>query len=203
MAKAKLLFSSPVLAHLSKWILSTWWLPKILELFFLLGLLPSFLQIDPVNFTSKTQFKFTQFFQLPHIFLAVVTGLGKSVFIPIPKKGIAKECSNYYASVLISHASKVMLKILQARLQQYMNQEIPDIQVGFWRGRRTRDQTANVCCIMKKARSSGKTPTSASLTTLKAFDCVDHKCEEFLKIREYQTIYLPPEKLACESRNNS
>ena len=118
MAKAKLLFSSPVLAHLSKWILSTWWLPKILELFFLLGLLPSFLQIDPVNFTSKIQFKFTQFFQLPHIFSAVVTGLGKSVFIPIPKKGIAKECSNYYASVLISHASKVMLKILQDRLQQ-------------------------------------------------------------------------------------
>ena len=187
MAKAKLLFS-PVLAHMSKWILSTWWSPKILGLFFLLGLLPSFLQIYPVNFTSKIQSKFIQFFQLPHIFSAVVTGLGRSVFIPVPKKGIAKECSNYHISVLISHASKVMLKILQARLQQYMNQELPDIQVGFWRGRRTRDQTANICCIMKKAKSSGKTSTSTSLTMLKAFDCVDHKCEEFLKRWEYQTI---------------
>ena len=175
MAKAKLLFSSPVLAHLSKWILSTWWLPKILELFFLLGLLPSFLQIDPVNFTSKIQFKFTQFFQLPHIFSAVVTGLGKSVFIPIPKKGIAKECSNYYASVLISHASKVMLKILQARLQQYMNQEIPDIQVGFRKGRGTRNQIANMCWIIEKAKElQKKTSTSTSLTMLKPLNCVDH-----------------------------
>ena len=155
MAKAKLLFS-PVLAHMSKWILSTWWSPKILGLFFLLGLLPSFLQIYPVNFTSKIQSKFIQFFQLPHIFSAVVTWLGKSVFIPIPKKGIAKECSNYHISVLISHASKVVLKILQARLQQYMNQELPDIQAGFRKARGTRDQIASICWIIEKAREFPK-----------------------------------------------
>ena len=69
----------------------------------------------------------------------------KSVFIPIPKKGNAKDCSNYRTIALISHASKIMLKILQARLQQYMNCELPDIQAGFRKGRRTRDQIANIC----------------------------------------------------------
>ena len=76
---------------------------------------------------------------------AVATGLVKLVFIPIPKKGNAKECSNYCTIVLTSHASKVMLKILQARLQQYMNCEIPDVQAGFRKGRGTRDQNANIC----------------------------------------------------------
>ena len=74
----------------------------------------------------------------------MATGLKKSVFIPIPKKGSAKECSNYRAVVLISHASKVMLKILQAWLQQYMNQGLPDIQAGFRKGRGARDQTMNI-----------------------------------------------------------
>ena len=74
----------------------------------------------------------------------------RSVFIPVPKKGSAKECSNYYTVALISHASKVMLKILQTRLQQYMNREPPDIQAGFRKGRRTRDQIANICWIIKK-----------------------------------------------------
>ena len=76
---------------------------------------------------------------------AVATGLEKSVFIPIPKKGNAKECSNYHTIALISHASKVMLKILQARLQQYVNRELPDVQAGFRKGRGTRDQIANIC----------------------------------------------------------
>ena len=75
-----------------------------------------------------------------------------SVFIPIPKKGNAKECSNYHPIALISHASKVMLKILQARLQQYMNREVPDVQAGFRKGRGTRDQIANIRCIREKAR---------------------------------------------------
>ena len=75
---------------------------------------------------------------------AVATGLEKSVFIPIPKKGNAKECSNYRTIALSSHASKVMLKILQARLQQYMNHEVPDVQAGFRKGRGTRDQIANI-----------------------------------------------------------
>ena len=76
---------------------------------------------------------------------AVATGLEKVSFIPVPKKGNAKECSNYCTITLISHASKVMLKILQARLQQYMNRELPDVQDGFRKGRGTRDQTSNIC----------------------------------------------------------
>ena len=76
----------------------------------------------------------------------------RSVFIPIPKKGNAKEWSNYRTIALISHASKVMLKILQARLQQYMNHELPDVQAGFRKSRGTRDQIANICWIIKKAR---------------------------------------------------
>jgi len=76
----------------------------------------------------------------------------RSVFIPIPKKGSAEECSNYRTIVLISHTSKIMLKILQSRLQQYMNREIPDAQAGFRKGRETRVQIANIRWIMKKPR---------------------------------------------------
>ena len=87
---------------------------------------------------------------------AVATGLEKVSFIPIPKKGNAKECSNYCTIALISHASKVMLKILQARLQQYMNCELPDDQARFRKGSGTRDQIANICWIMEKAREFQK-----------------------------------------------
>ena len=87
-----------------------------------------------------------------------------SVFIPIPKKGNAKECSNYRTIAFISHTSKVMLKILQARLQQYMNQELPDVQAGFRQGGGTRDQIANIHWIIKKQESSRKSSTSALLT---------------------------------------
>ena len=80
----------------------------------------------------------------------------RSVFIPIPKKGNAKECSSYHTTALISHASKVMLKILQARLQQYTNHELPDVQAGFRKGRGTRDQIANIQWIIKKARELQK-----------------------------------------------
>ena len=83
---------------------------------------------------------------------AVATGLEKAVFIPIPKKGNAKECSNYRTIALISNASKVMLKILQARLQQYVNCELPDVQAGFRKGRGTRYRIANIHWIIKKAR---------------------------------------------------
>ena len=79
-----------------------------------------------------------------------------SIFIPIPKKGNAKECSNYHTIALISHTSKVMLKILQARLQQYMNRELPDVQAGFRKGKETRDQIANIRWMIKKARESQK-----------------------------------------------
>ena len=88
----------------------------------------------------------------------------RSVFIPIPKKGNAKECSNYHTIALISHASKVMLKILQARVQQYVNRELLDVQAGFIKGRGTRDQIADIRWIMEKQESSRKTSISALLT---------------------------------------
>ena len=88
----------------------------------------------------------------------------RSVFVPIPKKGNAKECSNYGTIALISHATKVIFKILQARLQQYVNCELPDVQAGFRKGRGARDQIANICRILKKQESSRKTSISALLT---------------------------------------
>ena len=91
----------------------------------------------------------------------------RSLFIPIPKKGNAKECSNYRTTALISYASKLMLKILQIRLQQYMNHELPDVQAGFRKGRGTRDQIANIRWIIKNARVPEKTSVSALLTMLK------------------------------------
>ena len=106
----------------------------------------------------------------------------RSVFIPIPKKGNAKECSNYCTVGLISHASKVMLKILQARLQQYMNHELPDVQAGFRKGRGTRDQIANICWIMKKQESSRKTSISALLTMPKPLTVwITTICGKFFK----------------------
>ena len=100
---------------------------------------------------------------------AVVT-----VFIPIPKKGNAKECSNYCTIALISHASKVMLKILQASLQQYVNRELPDVQASFRKGRGTRDQITNICWIMEKARDFQKNTYFCFIDYAKAFDSVDH-----------------------------
>ena len=111
----------------------------------------------------------------------------RSVFIPIPKKDNAKECSNYCMITLISHTSKVMLKILQARLQQYVNCELTDVQAGFRKGRGTRDQIANICWITEKANSR-KTSTSVSLTTLKPKSVwITTNCGKFLKRWEYQT----------------
>ena len=97
----------------------------------------------------------------------------RSVFISIPKKGNAKECSNYRTIALISHINKVMLKILQARLQQYVNRELPDVQAGFRKGRGTRDQIANICWIIKKARGFQKNIYFCFIDYAKAFDCVD------------------------------
>ena len=105
---------------------------------------------------------------------AVATGLEKSVFITVTKKGNAKECSNYCILALISHATKVMLKILQARLQQHMNQELPDVQAGFRKGRGTRDQIANILWIIKKTRECQKNITSVLLTMPKPWLCSVH-----------------------------
>ena len=97
----------------------------------------------------------------------------RSVFIPIPKKDNAKECSNYLIIALISHAGKVMLKILQARLQQYVNCELPEVQAGFRKGRRTRDQIANICWIIEKVRDFQENIYFGFIDYTKAFDCVD------------------------------
>ena len=102
---------------------------------------------------------------------AVATGLKRSVFLPIPKKGNAKKCSNYRTIALISHTSKVMLKILQAR---YVNHELPEVQAGFRKGRGTRDQIANMCWIIKKARECQKNIYFCFIDYAKAFDWVDH-----------------------------
>ena len=111
----------------------------------------------------------------------------RSFFIPIPKKGNAKECPNYCTIPLISHASKVMLKILQAGLQQYMNGELPDVQAGFRKGRRTRNHIANICWIITKARDFQKNIYFCFIEYAKAFDCVDHNYGKFFKNWEYQT----------------
>ena len=113
----------------------------------------------------------------------------KSVFIPILKKGNAKNCSNYCTISLISHASKVMLKILQARLQQYMNHELPDVQAGFRKGRKTRDQIANIHWDHQKSKkNTRKTPISALLTMTKPLTVwITTKCGKFFKRQEYQT----------------
>ena len=105
---------------------------------------------------------------------AVATGLEKVSFRSNPKKGNAKECSDYHIIALISHASKVRLKILQARLQQYVNHERPDVQAGFRKGRGTRDQIANIYWIIKKSREFQKHIYFCSIDYAKAFDCVDH-----------------------------
>ena len=105
---------------------------------------------------------------------AVATGLEKVHFHSNLKKGNAKECLNYHTIVLISHASKVMLKILQPRHQQYMNQEIPDVQAGFRKSRGTKDQSANILWIIEKAREFQKNIYFCFIDYAKAFDCVDH-----------------------------
>ena len=118
----------------------------------------------------------------------------RSVFIPIPKKGNAKECSNYHTIALISHTSKVMLKILHARLQQYVNREIPGVQAGFTKGRGTREQIANI--RWQKAREFQKDIYFCFINYAKAFACVDHN--KLWKILKEMEI---PEHLACLFRN--
>ena len=127
---------------------------------------------------------------------AVATGLEKIIFTPVPKRGNAKECSNYHTIALISHASKVRLKILQARLQQYMNREVQDVQAGFKKGRGTRDQIANICWIMEKAREFQKNIYFSFLDYAKAFGCVDHN--KLWKILKEMGI---PHHLNCLLRN--
>ena len=127
---------------------------------------------------------------------AVATGLEKVSFVPIPKKGNAKELSNYCKIALISHANKVMLKILQARLQQYVNCELPDVQAGFRKGIGKRHQIANIRWIIEKAREFQKNIYFCFIDHAKAFDCVDHN--KLLKIVKEMGI---PDHLTCLLRN--
>ena len=127
---------------------------------------------------------------------AVATGLEKVSFYSIPKKGNSKECLNYCTIALISHASKVMLKILQAWLQQYVNWELLDVQAGFSKGRGTGDQIANICWIIKKAREFQKNIYFCFIDYTKAFDCVDHN--KLWKILKEVGI---PDHLTCLLRN--
>ena len=112
----------------------------------------------------------------------------RAVFIPIPKKGNAKECSNYCTIVIISHALEVMLKILQVRLQQYGNCELPDVQACFRKGRGTRDQIANIRWSTEKAREFQNNIYFCFIDCVEAFDCVDHnKLRKILQKMGYQT----------------
>ena len=120
----------------------------------------------------------------------------RSVFIPIPKKGNAKECSNYYTIALISHTSKVMLNILQARLQQYVNREQTDVEAGLRKGKGTKDQIANICWIIKKAREFQKNIYFCFIDYTKAFDCVD--LNKLQKILQEMGV---PDHLTCLLRN--
>ena len=127
---------------------------------------------------------------------AVATGMKRSVFIPIRKKVSAKECSNYCAIALISHASKVMVNILQARLQQYVNRELPDVHAGFRKGRGIRDQIANIRWIIEKEREFQKNIYFCFIDYAKAFDCVDHN--KLWKILKEMGI---PDPITCLLRN--
>ena len=127
----------------------------------------------------------------------------RSVFFPIPKKGNAKECSNYHTTALISHASKVMLKILQAKFQQYVKCELPDVQAGFRKGRRTRNQIANIHWIIEKGKFQ-KNIYFCFIDYAKAFDCVDHnKLENSSRDGNTRPPDLPPQKSVCRLRSNS
>ena len=120
---------------------------------------------------------------------AVATGLEKVSFHSNPKERQCQKCSNYCTIALISHASKVMLKILQARLQQYMNRELPDVQPRFRKGRGTRDQIANILWIIETAREFQKNIYFCFIDYIKAFNCgITTKCGKFFKRWEYQTI---------------
>ena len=128
----------------------------------------------------------------------------RSVFISIPKKGNAKECSSYHKIALISHTSKVMLKILQARIQQYVNRELPDVQAGFRKCRGTRDLIASIRWVIEKARKFQKSIYFCFIDYAKAFDCVDHnKLENSSSDGNIRPPYLPLEKSLCRSRSNN
>ena len=133
---------------------------------------------------------------------AVAKELERPVFIPIPKTGSAKECTNYHTIVLMLHARKTVLKILQARLQKYVNWELPDVQATFRKGRGTRNWIANTPWIIMKERGFQKNIYFCFMDYVKAFGCVNHNnCGQFLKRWDTRPAYLPPEKPVCKWRS--
>ena len=128
----------------------------------------------------------------------------RSVFIPIPKKDNVKECLSYNTIALISHASKVMLKVLQTKLQQYVNHELPDVQAGFRKGRGTRDQIANICWIIEKAREFQKNIYFCSIDSQSFWLCGSQETvENSSRDGNTRPPDLPPDKSLCRSRSNS
>ena len=124
----------------------------------------------------------------------------RSVFIPSQKKGNAKECSNYRTITLISHASKVMLKILQARLQQYVNHKLPDVQAGFRKDRGTRDQIASIRCIIEKAKEFQKTSTSLLTMPKPLTVWITTNCGKFFRRWEYQTTLSASSEICIQDK---
>ena len=157
-----------------------------------------FLHLETLAFLPVTHSLWKCYTQYASKFGKLSSGhrTGKGVFIPIPKKGNAKECSKYRTIALISHTSKVMLKIVQARLQQYVNPELPDVEAGFRKGRGTRDQIANILWIIEKTREFQKNIYFCFTDYAKIFDCVDHN--KFWKILKEMGI---PHHLTCLLRN--
>ena len=128
----------------------------------------------------------------------------RSVFIPAPNKGYAKEYSHYCTMALIPQTTKVMLKILQERLQQYVNQELPDVQAGFKKGRETRDQIVNICWIVENAREFQKSIYFCFIDYVKAFDCGSQRTvKNYSRDGNTRPPYLPPKKSVCRARSNS
>ena len=125
----------------------------------------------------------------------------RSVFIPIPKKGNAKECSKFHTIALISQTNKLVLKILQARLQEHVNRELPDVQAGFRKGRGTRDQIANICGIIEKARELQKNIYFCFIDYTKSLTVwITTNCGKFFKRWEYQTTWPAPWEICMQVR---
>ena len=176
-----------ITSHIHNWVL----LLLQLHLFILSGVISPLISSSILGTYQPGEFNF----QCP-IFCLFILDWKKLVFIPISKKGNAKEHSNYHTIAVISHASKVTLKILQTRLQQYMNHEPPDVQAGFRKGRGTRDQIANICWIIEKAREFQKNIYFCFIDYAKDFDCVDQN--KLWKILQEMGI---PDHLTCLLRN--
>ena len=185
--------------ELPRWVLFLLWFHP----FILSGVISQLISSSILGTYRPGEFLFKYLIILPFYILNGILK-ARSVFIPIPKKGNAKECSNYRTIALISYTSKAMLKILQAKLQQYMNRELPDVQAGFRKGRGTRDQIAKICWIIEKAREFQKNISFCFIDYAKAFDCwITINCGKYERDGNTRPPDLPLEKPICRSEGNS